>query len=172
MYARQGSRSEPIFPTRDGLLSQECRLRRRGAGFDRGRERAVRALDAIRPLPRRARTLPSCAARARLLWPPNFRGRQSPVVSNRRMSFIPQLALQSKPASVPADMVNHASAVLGIPLRFWLFGTRSNGDLEEIADLSRDALKTDDTDRATSRSGFFRRPVKTGAFRQAQRRRR
>jgi len=32
--------------------------------------------------------------------------------------------LPSMPASVPAGMANHASAGLGIPLRFWLFGTR------------------------------------------------
>jgi hypothetical protein len=109
-----------------------------------------------------ARTWSSCAASVCHLWPLNFRGRQSPVVPNCRMSLIAQLALPqscapprggtarpkppepcvranpantalpSMPASIPAGVVKQVSAGSGIRFRFCLIGTCLSYDSKGI----------------------------------------
>src|SRR6202035_1990839 len=78
--------------------------------------------------------------------------------------------LPSMPASFPAEIA--LRPFWESPAASGYSGPALAADLKEIADLSHDALKTDDTDRATSRSGFFRQRVKTSTFRRARRRRR
>jgi hypothetical protein len=61
-----------------------------------------------------ARTWSSCAASVCHLWPLHFRGRQSPVLLNCRMSLIAQFALSQSCAPPRGGLPNRDMPVLGL----------------------------------------------------------